>query len=188
MVTVRLPKRVVTVQAVSSASDIRVRVTGINLGRQGPEGPAGPQGEVGPTGATGPAGATGPQGDPGPAGANGAQGPQGEAGPQGPQGEAGPQGDTGPQGPQGDPGDDATITVSNEGTPVVAGAAEINFTGSGVTVTDVAGVATVNVPLGSNPTGITGADQITNIVSLTTAEYTAIGTPSATTLYVITDA
>lgn len=37
----------------------------------------------------------------------------------------------------------------------------------------------------SNVTGITGADQITNIVSLTQAEYDAI-TPSATTFYVIT--
>ena len=37
----------------------------------------------------------------------------------------------------------------------------------------------------SNTTGITGADQITNIVSLTQAEYDAIGSPSATTLYVI---
>lgn len=40
----------------------------------------------------------------------------------------------------------------------------------------------------SNPTGITGADAITNIVSLTSAEYAAIVSPSATTLYVITDA
>lgn len=37
----------------------------------------------------------------------------------------------------------------------------------------------------SNVTGITGADQITNIVSLTQAEYDAI-TPSATTFYIIT--
>lgn len=38
----------------------------------------------------------------------------------------------------------------------------------------------------SNVTGITGADPITNIVSLTQAEYDAIGSPSATTFYVIT--
>lgn len=36
-------------------------------------------------------------------------------------------------------------------------------------------------------TGITGADQITNMVSLTQAEYDAIATKSATTFYVITD-
>jgi hypothetical protein len=39
----------------------------------------------------------------------------------------------------------------------------------------------------SNTTGITGADQVTNIVSLTQAEYDAIVTPSASTLYIITD-
>lgn len=39
----------------------------------------------------------------------------------------------------------------------------------------------------SNTAGITGADQITNIVSLTQAEYDAIPTKSATTFYVITD-
>jgi hypothetical protein len=36
----------------------------------------------------------------------------------------------------------------------------------------------------SDPTGVTGADAITNIVSLTQAEYDAI-TPNASTLYVI---
>jgi len=39
----------------------------------------------------------------------------------------------------------------------------------------------------SEPTGITGADAVTNIISLTQAEYDAIATPSATTLYVITN-
>jgi hypothetical protein len=37
----------------------------------------------------------------------------------------------------------------------------------------------------SDPTGITGADAITNMVSLTAAEYAAI-TPNSTTLYVVT--
>lgn len=40
----------------------------------------------------------------------------------------------------------------------------------------------------SYPTGVTGADTITNIMSLTTAEYAAIVTPDSATLYVITDA
>lgn len=40
----------------------------------------------------------------------------------------------------------------------------------------------------SDPTGVTGADQVTNVISLTTAEYGAIGSPDASTLYVITDA
>lgn len=38
----------------------------------------------------------------------------------------------------------------------------------------------------SDTTGIAGADAITNIVSLTQAEYDAITTPNASTLYVIT--
>jgi hypothetical protein len=38
----------------------------------------------------------------------------------------------------------------------------------------------------SDVTGITGADAITNVISLTQAEYDAIGTPDASTLYIIT--
>jgi hypothetical protein len=56
-------------------------------------------------------------------------------------------------------------------------------------VTKLAGIeagAKVNT-IDSDPTGITGADQVTNVVSLTTSEYGAI-TPDASTLYVITDA
>jgi hypothetical protein len=37
----------------------------------------------------------------------------------------------------------------------------------------------------SNPTGVTGADAITNMISLTQAEYDAIATKNASTLYVI---
>jgi hypothetical protein len=48
---------------------------------------------------------------------------------------------------------------------------------------------TLNTKLGltvaSDVTGITGADAITNIVSLTQAEYNAIGSKSATTFYII---
>lgn len=39
----------------------------------------------------------------------------------------------------------------------------------------------------SNTTGVTGADRVTNIISLTSAEYAAIVTPDASTLYVLTD-
>lgn len=38
----------------------------------------------------------------------------------------------------------------------------------------------------TDPTGISGADAVTNIVSLTQVEYDAIGAPNASTLYVIT--
>lgn len=40
----------------------------------------------------------------------------------------------------------------------------------------------------SDPTGVTGADQIVNMMSLTQAEYDDIATPDASTLYIITDA
>lgn len=39
----------------------------------------------------------------------------------------------------------------------------------------------------SDPTGVTGADVVTNMMSLTQAEYNAI-TPNASTFYIITDA
>jgi hypothetical protein len=38
----------------------------------------------------------------------------------------------------------------------------------------------------SDTTGVTGADQVTNLISLTQAEYDAT-TPAASTLYIITD-
>jgi len=38
----------------------------------------------------------------------------------------------------------------------------------------------------SDTAGVTGADQVTNLISLTQAEYDAI-TPAASTLYIITD-
>ena len=44
----------------------------------------------------------------------------------------------------------------------------------------------INIAVISDITGITGADAITNIVSLTQAEYNAIVSPNAATLYVIT--
>lgn len=41
--------------------------------------------------------------------------------------------------------------------------------------------------INSDPAGVTGADQVTNVMSLTQAEYDAI-TPNASTFYIITDA
>ena len=58
---------------------------------------------------------------------------------------------------------------------------------AGADVTDATNVAAAGGVL-SDPTGVTGADQITNMMSLTTAEYAAIGTPDSSTLYLITDA
>ena len=46
---------------------------------------------------------------------------------------------------------------------------------------------TIAADIKSDPTGVTGADAIANIISLTQAEYDAIATPDAATLYIITD-
>jgi hypothetical protein len=66
-----------------------------------------------------------------------------------------------------------------------------NHTGTQLasTISDFATAAdariTASNKVSSNPTNITGADQITNIVSLTQAEYDAIGTKDSSTFYVI---
>ena len=52
-------------------------------------------------------------------------------------------------------------------------------------ITDVVRDADITDVVRSNTTGITGADAITNVVSLTQAEYDAIATPNGSTLYVI---
>ena len=58
-----------------------------------------------------------------------------------------------------------------------------------VTLLDVANLATpANIgAVASDPTGITGADAISNAVSLTQAEYDALGSTSNTTLYLVTE-
>lgn len=52
---------------------------------------------------------------------------------------------------------------------------------------NTAKVGVTNEPA-SDPSGVTGADAITNMMSLTQAEYDAIVTPDAETFYIITDA
>lgn len=51
---------------------------------------------------------------------------------------------------------------------------------------DYATPADISLMVESDVTGVTGADAITNVISLTQAEYDAIVTPDAATLYVIT--
>ena len=45
--------------------------------------------------------------------------------------------------------------------------------------------ADISLVVESDVTGVTGADAITNVISMTQAEYDAIVTPDAATLYVI---
>jgi hypothetical protein len=77
-------------------------------------------------------------------------------------GAPGPPGPAGPAGPAGDPG--------AAGAPGPAGADGADGADSAIT---------------SDPTGITGADVVSNVVSLTEAEYTA-ATKNDATLYIIT--
>jgi hypothetical protein len=50
---------------------------------------------------------------------------------------------------------------------------------------NLSGTPDLSAYIESDPSGITGADAVTNIISLTQAEYNAIGTPDAATLYVV---
>ena len=65
--------------------------------------------------------------------------------------------------------------------PVAADVAPVSD--SGGTVTNKVTLQAI-ARLFSDPSGVTGADAITNVMSLTQAEYDAI-TPDASTLYVI---
>ena len=78
-------------------------------------------------------------------------------------------------------GTTGTFTTSNLGT-VSTG----TWNGTAIGDSYISSASTWNAKPSSDPTGITGADAVTNIVSLTQAEYDAIGTPSATTVYIIT--
>lgn len=64
-----------------------------------------------------------------------------------------------------------------------AGRAQGLEIGTGLSITGT----TIAADIKSNPAGVTGADAISNIISLTQAEYDAIATPDAATLYIITD-
>ena len=70
------------------------------------------------------------------------------------------------------------ITVTHTDTAPLGGGAKIGADEWNASH-DVSGA------VASDPTGITGASALTNIVSISQEDYDAIGTPSATTLYVI---
>jgi hypothetical protein len=93
---------------------------------------------------------------------------------------------------------DFATAASAHDAVTVTDSASIDFTLTGQDITAVAifGTTSGTVCEGndarvagavqSDPTGVTGADAITNMMSLTQAEYNAIGSPVASTLYVIT--
>ena len=83
----------------------------------------------------------------------------------------------------------AFMTASDTLDDITAGTTNKHFTATDETKLDgIATSATANPDaVDSTTTGVTGADAITNMMSLTQAEYDAI-TPNASTLYFITDA
>lgn len=84
---------------------------------------------------------------------------------------------------------DSDKPISTATQTALNGKANTSHTHVAADVTDFSAAADARIAasdkVSSNVTGITGADQITNIVSLTQAEYDAIGSKSGSTLYVI---
>lgn len=82
--------------------------------------------------------------------------------------------------------------VSNSGKTITVGgnfsmSGAYTFTGT-ITANTSVTFPTAGTLIKTDVTGITGADAVTNVVSLTSAEYGAIGSPDSATLYIITDA
>lgn len=121
-------------------------------------------------------GPAGPQGEPGP---QGEIGPQGPAGPPGPQGEPGPRGETGPQGPAGPPGESGGVVSFNGRTGEVVPQAG-DYTAEMVGARPDTWVPSA-AEVGAIPAGAVSATQ-----ALTQAQYDALGTKDAGTLYLIT--
>ena len=69
----------------------------------------------------------------------------------------------------------------------VSGIADLAVADGGTGSSTAAGARANLLAVGSDTTGIAGADAVSNVVSLTQAEYDAIETPNAATLYVIVD-
>ena len=85
----------------------------------------------------------------------------------------------------------STAQAAADAVVLAAAIQRVNHTGTQtlVTISDAGTAAandTTDFPL-TDPSGVTGADAVTNIISLTQAEYNAIGTPGASTLYILTD-
>lgn len=121
-------------------------------------GPKGDKGEKGDRGEVGPQGNPGLDGDDGEDGRDGKDGERGEVGPPGrvgPQGEKGPKGDKGEKGDRGPAspgasnivgGGGGTVRVRDHGTKLPIKGKDIDFTGSGVSVSQSGGITRVLIP------------------------------------------
>lgn len=80
----------------------------------------------------------------------------------------------------------AAITLRSEkGAPLTNNEVDANFTNLNNELMTAVQPGDIDLMVESDITGITGADAITNIVSLTQAEYDAIVSPDSDTLYVV---
>lgn len=79
----------------------------------------------------------------------------------------------------------ADVKISALTLAAADGTSHVAASDSGATVTNKVTLLSI-AQLFSDPSGVTGADAITNIMSLSQSEYDAITSPSTTTLYVIT--
>ena len=154
-----------------------IKVAGFG-GRRGPPGPQGERGPIGPQGEQGEIGPPGPQGE---------QGTRGEAGPQGPPGE---RGEGVPSG--GAAGQVLTKTESGASWEDPPGSVE-SFNGRAGAVVPQSGDYTAEMvgarPATWTPTaaevGAVPAGSVSAIQALTQAEYDALATKDATTIYLI---
>ena len=79
-------------------------------------------------------------------------------------------------------------TITGLGTAATTAATAYATAAEGTLASTATQPADIALMVESDVTGVTGADAVTNIISLTQAEYDAIGTPNAATIYAITDA
>jgi hypothetical protein len=79
-------------------------------------------------------------------------------------------------------------TITGLGTAATTASTAYATAAEGTLASTATQPADIALMVESDPTGVTGADAITNVMRLTQAEYDAIVTPDASTIYAITDA
>jgi len=85
-------------------------------------------------------------------------------------------------------GTQAVATITGLGTAATTAATAYATAAQGTLAGTATQPADIALMVESDVTGVTGADAVTNIISLTQAEYDDIVTPNASTIYLITDA
>ena len=79
---------------------------------------------------------------------------------------------------------DRSTHTGTQPASTVTGLSQVATTGD---YDDLSGAPDLSKVIESDPDGVTGAIAITNIISLTQADYDAIASPDASTLYVVTE-